>query len=177
MKKVYSLSLAEFLRYLKTIDYGYKDAEGTVHTEESYDLEKYPYSFSSPSEVIKNNCAWCWDICELIRDYCRHNGITVTTWFFEYRDDMIHQTHTQAFIELDKLWYPVPDNSDPHSFDEFKGKRYEEVTEEFQGYFREYIQYVSHNNVDNSKFVFKEYAGIFEEGLSDEQVLKLLREG
>ena len=176
MDQVFHLSLKDFLAYIKTIDYGYKDTHGVVHIHtEEYDLNRNPYSFSSPQTVIKNNCAWCWDICELIRSYCVKNGIHVSTWFYEYQDDNIHQTHTQSFIQLEQLWFPVPDNSDPHDFYEFSGKTFDAVTTEFQGYFREFIRYLAKGNENNDAFLFREYMEIPEEGMTDEEVLSVLR--
>ncbi|MBQ9535405.1 MAG: hypothetical protein IJU78_06150 [Clostridia bacterium] len=177
MKAVYSLSLSDFLAYLKTVDYGYKDVNGVIHTGEEFDFEKYPYAFSSPAEVTANSCAWCWDICELIRDYCRHNGIPVSTWFYEYQSGAIHQTHTQAFIKTEGQWYPAPDNSDPHLLSDFTGKRYDEVIKEFQGYFRDFIRHITGGEADESRFLFREYGGGLKSGMSDEDVLRHLREG
>ena len=175
MDKIFNLPLNDFLAYLKTIDYGYQDTHGVLHKEEEYDFKSCPYSFSAPRTVIKNNCAWCWDVCELIRSYCMKNEIPISTWFYEYRDDNIHQTHTQSFIQAGQLWFPVPDNSDPHDFHEFKGKTFDAVTAEFQGYFREFIHYLAKGSENDDAFLFREYFEIPEEGMTDEEVMSVLR--
>ena len=175
LNDVLSLSLSDFLKYIKTVDYGYKDLYGKIHIGKDFDLAAYPYTFSSPAEVVSNNCAWCWDICELIRDYCSYHGIPVSVWFYEFNDNEIHQTHTQAFIELEQLWYPFPDNSDPHSIEDFQGKALDEVCKEFQGYFIDFIQHICQSTPKTNGFIFNEYDRRLKAGMSDEEVLSLLR--
>ena len=97
MNRILDLSLADFLSFIKTINYGYTDENGIVHTGEDYDFVQNPYSFSSPETVIENNCAWCWDICELIILYCIKNKIPVSVWFYEYQNKIIHQTHAMFY--------------------------------------------------------------------------------
>ncbi len=175
MNRILDLSLADFLSFIKTINYGYTDENGIVHTGEDYDFVQNPYSFSSPETVIENNCAWCWDICELIRLYCIKNEIPVSVWFYEYQDEIIHQTHTQCFIKLNDLWYPVPDNSDPHDFSEFEGKGFFEVTSKFQEYFKEFIRYLAKGRENDKAFLFREYNDTLKEGMTDDEVLQVLR--
>lgn len=175
MENVFERSLEDFLQYVKTIRYGYRDVLGGLHTCQPYDFERYPYAFSAPEEVMRNRCGWCWDVCELIRVYARKNGIPVRMWFFEYRDGSAHFTHTQAVIERNGLWHMVPDNSDPHDFDENNGAPLDALAERMAGYFREYVKSAAEGPIREDAFLIREYSGSPESGMSDEDVLRLLR--
>ena len=69
------LDIEEFFCYVKSIRYGYQDTERKIHiislSDNYADMkERGRYVFSSPEEVVKNNCGWCWDVAELIACYC-----------------------------------------------------------------------------------------------------------
>ena len=88
LNAVLRLPADEFFGYVRGIDYGYMDAEGVVHrispADNCADQSGAPYRFSSPEQVVRNNCGWCWDIAELIRLWCERNNIEYKCVFLEY---------------------------------------------------------------------------------------------
>ena len=65
-KEVLQLNIRAFFEYVRGISYGYRDAEGKIHhleVSEDYRKERgnSVYAFSSPEQVVAQNCAWCWD--------------------------------------------------------------------------------------------------------------------
>lgn len=68
---ILSLPVNEFFDYVRSIKYGYKDQDNDLHFWGDKDFKMYNYSFSTPEQIIHNNCGWCWDISELIKLYCR----------------------------------------------------------------------------------------------------------
>lgn len=66
LKKITKFGLSDFFDYIKTINYGCKDKDGKIHINQE-NFSNIAYSFSSPEEVVKNNCGWCWDIANLIK--------------------------------------------------------------------------------------------------------------
>ena len=88
LNAVLRLPADEFFGYIRGIDYGYMDAEGVVHRispeDNCADQNGAPYRFSSPEQVVRNNCGWCWDIAELIRLWCERNSIEYKCVFLEY---------------------------------------------------------------------------------------------
>ena len=57
---ILSLHLNEFFDYISSIRYGYKDQNNNLHFLGDEDFKKYQYSFSTPEQIIHNNCGWCW---------------------------------------------------------------------------------------------------------------------
>ncbi len=52
-----------FFNFIHNIDYGYMDVKGKIHRiSPNDDYSKQggePYVFSSPDQVVANNCGWC----------------------------------------------------------------------------------------------------------------------
>ena len=80
-----------------------------------------------------------------------------------------------AVIERNGLWHMAPDNSDPHDFDENNGAPLDALAERMAGYFREYVKSAAEGPVREDAFLIREYSGSPESGMSDEDVLRLLR--
>ena len=123
LQQVLLLDIEEFFCYVKSIRYGYQDTERKIHiislSDNYADMkERGRYVFSSPEEVVKNNCGWCWDVAELIACYCEYNRIEYKKFFLEYRSSELHQTHTQIFVCHKGQWYEAPDNTSPLNFGE-----------------------------------------------------------
>ena len=76
----------KFLDSISNIDYGYMDVKGKIHRiSPNDDYSKQggePYVFSSPDQVVANNCGWCWDVAELIRLWCQTNNVVCKYIFF-----------------------------------------------------------------------------------------------
>ena len=71
MEAVYRPNIYEFADLINTIRYGYMDADGKLHFLEDPDFRVYQYVFSSPQQVLENKCGWCWDVANLITEYCK----------------------------------------------------------------------------------------------------------
>ena len=109
--EIMMLSPDLFFSYVASIRYGYKDQQGNLHFQDEENFTVHDYSFSSSEEVVENNCAWCWEIAELTKQYCIRNSIPYHAWFMEYKSEELHQTHTQVFMLYQEKWCPTPDNS------------------------------------------------------------------
>ena len=88
LNEVLRLPADEFFGYIRGIDYGYADAAGAVHRispSDDYAAQGgAPYRFSSPEQVVRNNCGWCREIAELIRLWCKRNDTEYKRVFLEY---------------------------------------------------------------------------------------------
>ncbi len=78
---ILSMNITDFFRFVKTIKYGYQDTCRQLHYENDLDFLSYDYIFSPAEEVVKNNCGWCWDVANLIIDYCTTNQIAYKSYF------------------------------------------------------------------------------------------------
>lgn len=81
---ILSMDTESFFRYVASIPYGYKDCFGKLHYASDADFTVENYSFSSPEEIVKNNCCWCWDLAELVKLYCARHGLACKSYFMEY---------------------------------------------------------------------------------------------
>ena len=56
---IMGLDIQAFFSYVETIRYGYQDQSGQLHFAGEEDFTVQDYAFSSPEDVVKNNCGWC----------------------------------------------------------------------------------------------------------------------
>ena len=176
MEDVMKLDTEAFFRYVESIRYGYQDQAGQLHFTGDEDFSVREYAFSSPEDVVKNNCGWCWDVAELIKVYCARHGMLCRSWFMEYFSDELHQTHTQVFLYLDGKWCPAPDNSigirlGEHSFDEL-----ELSVKWFVGWFTDHLRSVLRDKYDEAHLLIKEYTCTFSRGITDDEYLFQIRQ-
>ena len=174
---IMGLDIQAFFRYVATIRYGYQDKSGKLHFTDDEDFAVRDYAFSSPEEVVKNNCGWCWDLAELIRVYCARHALSCRSWFMEYLSDELHQTHTQVFLHFNGKWCPAPENSlglqlGSHGFDELAP-----CVRWFTDWFTDYLRSVLKDKFDETKLLVKEYTRTFSSGITDEEYLLQIRQG
>ena len=173
---VMSLNVADFFRYVETIRYGYQEKSGKLHFADEGNFTVQNYAFSSPEDVVKNNCGWCWDVAELIKVYCQRHDILCRSFFMEYLSNDLHQTHTQVFLNYHGKWCPAPDNSiglklgEP-SFDDL-GK----CVKWFVDWFTDHLRSVVREKFDDKYLLVKEYACSFMAGISDDDFLLQIRQ-
>ncbi len=180
LDKVLQLEIHAFFDYIKTIRYGYRDRKGCVHVMEVSDdyskqEECFAYVFSSPEEVVKDRCGWCWDVANLIVCYCRAHGLEYKSYFMEYCSETFHQTHTQVFVHYDGLWYEAPDNSSPVTFGSVGFSDLQKCVLAFSGEFVGYLKSVLQGDYDEKYFLLKEYSCEIRRGISDGEYLALVR--
>lgn len=173
-----ALDPASFFQFVKAIRYGYRDSGGRLHFagEEDFSAGVYSYSFSSPEEIVKNNCGLCWDLAEFIRAYCLRQGLPCRSYFMEYRSEELHQTHTQVFLYWQGQWMAAPDNCLGLAFGEPAFPALEPCVEWFVGMFTEFLQSVLKEKYDESKLLVREYTCTFPAGISDEEYLRRIRQ-
>ena len=111
LDEIMSLDIQSFFGYVQSIRYGFRDRSGKLHFAEDKDFSAWDYSFSSPEEIVNNNCCWCWDLAEFIKEYCFRHSVECSSYFMEYLSDDLHQTHTQVFLRYQGKWIAAPDNS------------------------------------------------------------------
>lgn len=171
LEEVLQLDLLHFFEYVKKINYGYKDKNGLLHYMEDEDFHNYTYAFSSPEEIINNNCGWCWDVAQLIREYCIVNNYQYCMLFVEYNNEDLHQTHTQVFVQYESIWYECPDNSSDYKFGTYKYESKRDCIESFKMEYIKYLEYVFKEKIDFSCLIFREYDIEFDSGISDTEFL------
>lgn len=176
LEPIYRLSLQDFFAWIKSIRYGYKDQAGALHFAEDADFLAEPYAFSAPWEVAENRCGWCWDVCQLIKHYCIHNGYPYKTWYFEYRDPErgIHITHTQCFLSKGGVWYLCPDNADPSDFGAQCSRSFEELIGGIKESYARAAE-IYYQGIRPERYLVKEYDLDFPSGLPDEELMERIR--
>lgn len=177
LEEVMNLDATAFFQYIKTIRYGYQDQFGKLHFTDDEDFAVQDYAFSSPADIVNNNCGWCWDLAELIKVYCVKHNLPCCSWFMEYLSDDLHQTHTQVFLFFQGKWCSAPDNClglnlGTPCFDEL-----EPCVNWFTNWFTDYLQSVLKDKFDKTKLLIKEYTRTFSPGISDEKYLSQIRQG
>ncbi|HJA02856.1 MAG TPA: hypothetical protein H9797_05720 [Candidatus Gallimonas gallistercoris] len=182
LQQVLLLDIEEFFCYVKSIRYGYQDTERKIHiislSDNYADMkERGRYVFSSPEEVVKNNCGWCWDVAELIACYCEYNRIEYKKFFLEYRSSELHQTHTQIFVCHKGQWYEAPDNTSPLNFGEAGCVDAKKCVLTLIESFVAYLKSVLKEKYDEAAFLVKEVTCPVPNGISEEEYLELVRHG
>lgn len=169
----------EFFGYVHGIDYGYTDAKGVIHrispADNFSEQNSAPYRFSSPEQVVRNNCGWCWEITELIRLWCEKNSIEYKCVFLEYRCPELHRTHTQVFTKWKGEWCEAPDNTSPVLFGENSYNNAETCISEFTDLFRAYLKHELGEKYDENHLLVKEFRKKIVPGLTDEEYLSIVR--
>ena len=173
---VMELDTPAFFRYVATVRYGYQDKSGQLHFTDDADFTVRDYAFSSPENVVKNNCGWCWDLAELIKVYCARHELPFRSWFMEYLSDELHQTHTQVFLRFRGKWCPAPDNClglelGAPGFDELGP-----CVSWFTGLFTDHLKSVLKDKFDEANLFVKEYTRTFSPGITDEEYLLQIRQ-
>lgn len=91
VNEIMALDIEDFFQYVKCIQYGYQDRFGKLHLASDKDFAVVDYYFSSPEEIVKNNCCWCWDLAEFIKLYCmRHDMENMTSQICSSRSTPVH---------------------------------------------------------------------------------------
>ena len=173
---IMGLDIPSFFRSVATIRYGYQDRSGQLHFTDDADFTVQDYAFSAPEDVVQNNCAWCWDLAELIKVYCARHDLPCRSWFMEYLSDELHQTHTQVFIHFQGKWCPAPDNClglqlGADAFDELAM-----CVGWFTDLFTHHLKSVLKDKFNEKNLLVKEYTRTFSPGITDEEYLLQIRQ-
>ena len=176
LDNIMAMDISSFFRYVKSIQYGYKDCFGRIHLANDEDFIVKNYSFSSPEEIVKNNCCWCWDLAEFIKLYCARHGYTCKSYFMEYLSDNLHQTHTQVFLHHQGKWSAAPDNCLGLQFGTPAFNELELCVKWFTSLFTDYLKSVLKGNYKEIHLLVKEYTCTFSSGISDEDYLLQIRQ-
>ena len=175
LDSVIAMNTEDFFRYVKSIRYGYQDRSGRLHFIEDEDFAVQDYSFSSPEEIVNNNCGWCWDLAELIRLYCTVHNIPHRSYFMEYRSDELHQTHTQVFLCDQGKWSAAPDNCLGLEFGTPAFDDAEACAVWFVSLFTDHLESVLKERYDAASLFVREYSRTFAPGISDDEYLSQIR--
>lgn len=179
LNDVLRLPAEKFFGYVRGIDYGYMDVEGVVHhlspADNYSDQNGAPYCFSSPEQVVRNNCGWCWEIAELIRFWCEIKGIEYKCVFLEYRSPELHRTHTQVFAKWKGKWCEAPDNTSPVLFGEKGYDSAKACISAFTDLFRAYLKHELCEKYDENRLLVKEFRNTVVSGLTSEEYLSIAR--
>lgn len=174
LKKITKFGLSDFFDYIKTINYGCKDKDGKIHINQE-NFSNIAYSFSSPEEVVKNNCGWCWDIANLIKYYCKEDNIEHKTYFMEYLDTDFHQTHTQVILKMNNEWFLAPDNLLDITFGQNGFLSPNECIMNIVASFTDFLRHALKEKYEAGNLLLKEFTCAIPSGISDEEYLSLVR--
>ena len=178
LSELFQMSVPDFFAYVQTVAYGYRDTENRLHgVDEAFDPGTFPYAYSTPEEVVQNGVGWCWDVCQLIKEYFRKNDCPCKTYYFEYynREKEQHQTHTQCFAHYDGQWTVCPDNSDPEPFGTRKNASLDRLIAEYQHDFFEFCAAVF-GPLDPKCQLVKSFDLSFSSGMTDEALMQAIRD-
>lgn len=100
MKEVY-----EYNKLLSQINYGWYDKSGKLYQglSKSYNFKKN-YRLQKTSNIIKNNHAICWELCELEREYF-HNKYPYITVFAILKNPPKNPCHTFLIFKNEDKYY------------------------------------------------------------------------
>ena len=175
LDEIMSLDIEAFFEYVKSLQYGYRDKFGGIHIASDKDFAEKAYSFSSPEEIVKNNCCWCWDLAEFIKLYCTRHGIICRSYFMEYFSNELHQTHTQVFLYSQGKWSAAPDNCLGLVFGTPSFNELEDCVQWFLSLFTGYLMSILKEKYDMKNLFVKEYTCAFSAGISDDEYLSQVR--
>lgn len=163
LKQLIKLSPQEFYKYIKNnIHYGFVDKTGEKYYPDDFknvDIDSL-YILQSPKQVIKNNCAWCWDVVELLRYYLDAKNLYNETYYIEYKNAKlkIHNTHTFIIFSENSKWYNIEDNSSSNETGVFEYNSKEEAIETISGSFSSWIKEIYNLNNLSSGYVLNQYS-------------------
>lgn len=176
IEEVLQLDVTAFFQYVEAIRYGYRDRSGKLHFTTDEDFTVREYAFSSPEDVVENDCGWCWDVAELIKVYCAAHDLPCRSWFMEYFSDDLHQTHTQVFVQFRGKWCPAPDNSIGIHLGEHGFEELDKCVQWFAGWFTDHLRSVLRDRFDEKHLLIKEYTRTFSRGITDDEYLLQIRQ-
>lgn len=163
LSELYELDLKKLYKYIKNnILYGFVDKNGNKYYGKNLndvDIDNL-YVLQSPNSILKSNCAWCWDIVELIRDYLNHKEIYNETYYIEYKNDLlnIHQTHTFIIYEYFKKWYNIQDNSSNDEQGIFMYNSKKDAIKSIVSYFKKWLKSIYNINNIEDHFICNKYS-------------------
>ena len=153
---IYSLSFSQLVDFVTKIQYGYIDADNNKHLDVFSNPNK-KYFLQSPSQLVQSNIGLCFDIVELYRDYFIKRGIECESYYLEYKDKNILETH--AFIiqkRKNNLWYECLDNSWESDFRPRGYHDKEAIIKSIYEWFQEYVSSY-HKNILKENFYMAQY--------------------
>ena len=153
---IYSLNFMQFLDFVSKIKYGYVDIDGNKHPNAFSNPDKN-YLLQSPMQLVKSRIGLCFDIVELYREYLTRRKIECESYYLEYRDGNVLETH--AFIiqkRKNNLWYECLDNTWES---DFKPRGYHDKEALIKSIYEWFQSFVStyHKNIDKSNFFLAKY--------------------
>ena len=154
---IYDLSFKEFTQYVKSIKYGYIDKNGVTHPD-SFINPSGDYQLQKPEDLTKTQMGICFDIVELYRDYLTSKNVTCESYFIEYKNNDIIETH--AFIiekRKNNLWYECVDNSWANDFHVRGYYDKDLLIKSLYEWFQNYVE-SEYGSIDKSKFYLNKYS-------------------
>ena len=153
---IYSLKFSQLLDFVTKIQYGYIDQDSNQHLNVFSNPDE-KYNLQYPHQLVKSNIGLCFDIVELYREYFKKRGIECESYYLEYKDNDILETH--AFIihkRKNNLWYECLDNSWEDGFQPRGFRDKENLVKSIYEWFQEYVASY-HPNVYKEKFFMSQY--------------------
>lgn len=153
---IYDFNYSQFAQFVNRIKYGYIDRDGKKHLN-AFSNPTDSYQLQSPDKLIKSNIGLCFDIVELYRDYLSKKGYEYESYYLEYNDGKILETH--SFIihkKHNNLWYECIDNSWENNFTSRGFHDKEGLIKSIYEWFQEYVSSF-YQDVDKTHFFMTKY--------------------
>jgi len=95
----------DFYNSIKDIKYGWYDKDNNLYLNLKDGNFKKKYKMQKTKDIIKNNHAICWEMCELERDFLKKNKIKHQTIFVYEKDNPSFPCHTFIVFKSNNKWY------------------------------------------------------------------------
>lgn len=146
-------SVYEYNKKLSSINYGWYDKQGNLYKglSKSFNFKKN-YYMQKVSDIIKNNHAICWELCELERTFF-HKKYPYITVFAVLKDHKNMPCHTFLIFKNNQKYYWFES-----SWDKFKGvHEYQNISDIFTDIKNNFSSFTKTTNFDSEKISFYLY--------------------
>ncbi|MDO5569459.1 MAG: hypothetical protein Q4G04_05060 [bacterium] len=98
-------AIIKFFDQLSSIKYGWYDQNNNLHEDLKGNIFYEQYQMQLPSQIIANNHAICFDICELEREFFIKQKIPFVTILALLENDNKYPCHTFLIFKLNNKYY------------------------------------------------------------------------
>ena len=152
---IYSLNYSKLVDFVTSIRYGYIDIDNNEHLD-NFSNPNSQYLLQYPNNLTKSKIGLCFDIVELYRDYLSKRKIECESYYLEYNDGSVLETHAFIIQKRKNLWFECLDNSWEEPFQPRGFRDKETLVKSIYEWFQNYVSSY-HHNVDKTNFFMSQY--------------------
>ncbi len=144
--------IESFFNSIKNIKYGWQDKRGNFHASLKDGNFKKDYKMQKTDDILKNNYAICWEMCELQRKFFKEKHLKVKNIFVMLKNSH-GECHTFTVFYLNNYWYWFE-----ASWEKQKGIHQFNSLAEILDFYRDNFSDFAKKGYDKKNLVFYEYA-------------------